>query len=80
MTPTSDRKMDWLLNQASAIFNQCSFNDINGIGPWGAGRTLIVNPEDRILQKVGERETILTEIINLDEVTIAGEYDSSGLC
>jgi hypothetical protein len=46
----------------------------------GGGRSLIVNPDGRILQKAGERETILTEIIDLDDVTKSREYGSLGLC
>lgn len=80
MTPTSDREMELVLNQANAIFNQCYFIDINGVGPWGGGRSLIVDPDGRVLQKAGERETILTEIINLDDVTKSREYGSLGLC
>ena len=80
MTPTSDREMELVLNQANAIFNQCYFIDINGVGPWGGGRSLIVDPDGRILQKAGERETILTEIIDLDNVKKAREFGSLGLC
>jgi formamidase len=79
MTPTSDREMELVLNQANAVFNQCYFIDINGVGPWGGGRSLIVDPDGRVLQKAGERETILTEIINLDNVTKSREYGSQGL-
>lgn len=80
MTPTSDREMELVLNQANAIFNQCYFIDINGVGPWGGGRSLIVDPDGRVLQKAGERETILTEIIDLDNVKKAREFGSLGLC
>jgi formamidase len=80
MTPTSDRELELVLNQANAIFNQCYFVDVNGVGPWGGGRSLIVDPDGRVLQKAGERETILTEILNLDNVTKSREYGSLGLC
>jgi formamidase len=80
MTPTSDRQLELVLNQANAIFNQCYFVDINGVGPWGGGRSMIVDPEGRVLQKAGERETILTEIIDLDNVKKAREFGSLGLC
>lgn len=80
MTPTSDREMELTLNQANAIFNQCYFIDINGVGPWGGGRSMIVDPDGRVLQKAGERETILTEIIDLDNVKKAREFGSLGLC
>lgn len=80
MTPTSDREMELVLNQANAIFNQCYFIDINGVGPWGGGRSLIVDPDGRVLQKAGERETILTEIIDLDNVKKVREFGNMGLC
>ena len=80
MTPTSDREMELVLNQANAIFNQCYFVDVNGVGPWGGGRSLIVDPDGRVLQKAGERETILTEILDLDNVSKTREYGSLGLC
>ena len=80
MTPTSDRRLELVLNQANAIFNQCYFVDINGVGPWGGGRSMIVDPDGRVLQTAGERETILTEIIDLDTVKKSREYGTLGLC
>ena len=80
MTPTSDRQLELVLNQANAIFNQCYFIDINGVGPWGGGRSMIVDPDGRVLQKAGEHETILTEIIDLDNVKKSREFGSLGLC
>ena len=80
MTPTSDREMELVLNQSNAIFNQCYFVDINGVGPWGGGRSMIVDPDGRVLQKAGEHETIMTEILNLANVKKAREFGSLGLC
>ncbi len=80
MTPTSDRDLELVLNQANAIFNQAYFIDINGVGPWGGGRSMIVDPDGRILQKAGERETFMTEIIDLDNVKKTREYGNLGLC
>jgi len=79
MTPTSDRELELVLSQSNAIMNQCYFVDINGVGPWGGGRSLIVDPDGRILQKAGTGETILTEILDLDRVHIAREYGTLGL-
>ena len=79
MTPTSDRELELVLSQSNAIMNQCYFVDINGVGPWGGGRSLIVDPDGRILQKAGMGETILTEILDLDRVHIAREYGTLGL-
>src|SRR5215216_881300 len=80
LTPTSDRTLELTLNQANAIFNQCYFIDINGLGPWGGGRSLIVDPEGRVLQQAGEHDMILTEILDLDQVRKVREYGTLGLC
>ncbi|MFO7539950.1 MAG: carbon-nitrogen hydrolase family protein [Chloroflexota bacterium] len=80
MTPTSDRELELVLSQANAITNQCYFIDINGVGPWGGGRSLIVDPDGRVLQQAGERETFLTEILDLDNVKKAREFGNLGLC
>ena len=79
MTPTSDRELELVLSQANAIMNQCYFVDINGVGPWGGGRSLIVDPDGRVVQQAGTQETILTEILDLDRVTLAREYGNLGL-
>jgi formamidase len=80
LTPTSDRTLELILNQANAIFNQCYFIDINGLGPWGGGRSLIVDPEGRVLQQAGEHDMILTEILDLDHVRHVREFGTLGLC
>jgi formamidase len=80
LTPTSDRSAELILTQANAIFNQCFVVDINGLGPWGGGRSLIVDPEGRVLQQAGDRDMILTELLNLDQVQKAREYGTLGLC
>jgi len=79
MTPTSDRALEVVLSQANAIFNQCYFIDINGIGPFGGGQSLIVDPDGRVLQKASTNQTILTEIIDLDRVHRAREHGTLGL-
>ena len=48
MTPTADRPLELVINQANAIFNQCYFVDVNGVGPWGGGRSMIVDPDGRV--------------------------------
>lgn len=79
MTPTSDRDLELVLSQANAIMNQCYFIDINGVGPWGGGKSCIVDPDGRVLQQAGTNETILTEIIDLDKVTQTREFGTLGL-
>ncbi len=80
LTPTSDRSAELILTQANAIFNQCYVVDINGLGPWGGGRSSIVDPEGRVLQQAGDHEMILTELLNLDQVYKTREYGTLGLC
>jgi predicted amidohydrolase len=80
LTPTSDRTLELTLNQANAIFNQCYFVDINGLGPWGGGRSLIVDPEGRVLQQAGEHDMIMTEILDLEQVRRVREFGTLGLC
>jgi formamidase len=79
MTPTSDRPLELVLCQANAIFNQAYFVSVNGVGPYGGGRSLIVDPDGRILQQSGEHETVLTEILDLDHVTRTREFGTLGL-
>lgn len=79
MTPTSDRDLELVLSQANAIMNQCYFIDINGVGPWGGGKSMIVDPDGRVLQQAQTNETILTEIIDLDKVTQSREFGTLGL-
>jgi predicted amidohydrolase len=79
LTPTSDRELELVMCRANAIFNQAYFVSINGIGQWGGGRSLMVNPDGRVLQEAGVNQTILTEIIDLDHVTRTREYGTLGL-
>ena len=80
LTSTSDRSAELVLNQANAIFNQCYVIDINGLGPWGGGRSMFVDPEGRILQQAGEHDMIMTELIDLDQVHKTREFGTLGLC
>ncbi len=79
MTPTSDRDLELVMMQANAIFNQCYLVSINGIGPYGGGRSLIVDPDGRVLQQSGQHQTILTEMLDLDHVSRTREYGTIGL-
>jgi deaminated glutathione amidase len=78
-TTTSDRSQELVLSQAQAIFNQVYFLSVNGVGAGGVGKSIFVDPEGRVLQVAGERETILTEVIDLDLVQRVREYGTLGL-
>lgn len=79
LTVTSDRGAELIISQANAIFNQCYFVDVNGTGPYGGGRSLIVDPDGRVLQQADQHESILTEILDLDRVSRARELGTLGL-
>lgn len=79
LTATSDRPQELVLSQANAIFNQCYFVDVNATGPFGGGRSLLVDPDGRVLQQADQHECILTEVLDLDRVRHAREYGTVGL-
>ncbi len=78
-TTTSDRSQELVISQAQAIFNQVYFLSVNGVGAGGVGNSIFVDPEGRVLQIAGQRETILTEVIDLDLVQRVREYGTLGL-
>lgn len=80
MTTTSDRDIELSLSQAHAAFNQLYFISINGVGNGGNGKSILVGPDGRVLQKAGSGETILTEIIDLDRVSQVRKRGTMGLC
>ena len=79
LTPTSDRELELIMCRANALFNQCYFISVNGIGEWGGGHSTMINPDGRVLQEASANQTFLTEIIDLDHVTRTREYGTLGL-
>lgn len=79
LTTTSDRELEVILSQSHAITNQCYFIDVNGIGSWGGGHSLIVDPDGRVIQRAGTNETVMTEMLDLDRVTRSREYGTLGM-
>ena len=78
-TYTSDRTLELIISQSHAILNQVFFLSVAGVGGGGIGKSIFIDPEGRVLQVAGERETILTEIIDLDKVRRFREYGTLGL-
>ena len=78
-TYTSDRSLELILAQANGIVNQLYFLSINGVGGGGVGQSILVDPEGHILQVSGERDMVLTEVIDLDLVSRVREYGTLGL-
>ena len=79
LTPTSDRELELVMARANALFNQCYFFSINGVGEWGGGRSTIIDPDGRILQQAGTNQTFVTEMIDLDHTLRTREYGTLGL-
>lgn len=79
MTPTSDRELELVMCRANALFNQCYFISVNGVGSWGGGRSTMIDPDGRILQEASTNQTILTEMIDLDHCTRTREFGTIGL-
>jgi formamidase len=78
-TTTSDRSLEKILSQAHAITNQLYYFSINGVGAGGNGQSIFVDPEGRVLQVSGERDIIMTEVIDFDAVSRVREYGTLGL-
>lgn len=79
LTTTQDRELETVLSRAHAITNQVYFVDVNGVGPWGGGKSLMVDPDGQVLHQAGERETFFVQRIDLDRVTRAREAGTLGI-
>lgn len=78
-TTTPDRAQEVVLAQANAIVNQTFTVSVNCAGPIGAGRSLIVDPEGRVLQSSdGTAPVVLIETIDLDEVSRVHDHGTAG--
>ena len=80
MTSTCDRAQEQVLVQANAIFNQVFMVSCNAGDPAGVGQSLIVDPEGRTRAHMpGATPGILTDVLNLDEVTRVQTFGTDGL-
>jgi predicted amidohydrolase len=80
LTPTADRVQEVVLAQANAITNQVYVASVNAAAPRGQGRSLLVDPQGRILcAAVGAEPVVLAATIDLDEVTRTREYGTAGV-
>ncbi len=79
LTPTSDRPLELAMARANALFNQCYFVSVNGIGEWGGGRSTIIDPDGRVLQEASTNQTFITEMLDLDHVKRTREFGTLGL-
>jgi predicted amidohydrolase len=80
LTPTADRAQEVVLAQANAIVNQVFVASVNAAAPRGQGRSLLVDPQGRILAAaVGAEQTVLAATIDLDEVRRTRDHGTAGV-
>jgi len=79
LTGTVDRPAELVIEQAHAILNQCYMVNTNTAPTTGGGRSILVDPNGRIMQQANTSDQILTEIIDLDLVHQVRELGSLGL-
>lgn len=79
-TSTCDRAQERVLIRANSIFNQVFMVSVNAAAPVGTGQSLITDPEGNIrTQSPSEAPAILTDVLNLDDVTRVRTYGTAGL-
>lgn len=80
LTPTADRAQEVVLAQANAITNQVYVASVNAAAPRGQGRSLLVDPQGRVLAAaVGAEPTVLPATIDLDEVRRTRTFGTAGV-
>jgi predicted amidohydrolase len=78
-TTTPDRAQEVVLAQANSIVNQTFTVSVNCAAPIGEGRSLIVDPEGRVLRCCDDAQpAVLVDTIDLDAVTRVREYGTAG--
>jgi predicted amidohydrolase len=77
-TTTSDRAQELVLSRANAIVNQIFVLSVNAAAP-GVGQSLVVDPEGRVRVDAGRAAEVLTDVIDLDDVTRVRQYGTAGL-
>lgn len=78
-TRTVDREQELVLARANAIANQVYVVNPNVGGLLGTGRSLVADPEGRVLAQGGSGEEYLTAFLDLDLVATVREHGTAGL-
>jgi formamidase len=79
LTTTPDRAEELVLARSNAIVNQCFVVNVNGVATIGGGRSIIVDPEGRVLFEAGGGEEFVTEVIDMERVSHIRERGTRGL-
>jgi len=78
-TTTVDRPQEVVLARANAIVNQVFMVNVNAAGNPGLGRSVIADPEGRVLYEAGTGEEIIPITLSLDTVAAVRAHGSIGL-
>ncbi|WP_021593114.1 MULTISPECIES: carbon-nitrogen hydrolase family protein [Actinomadura] len=80
MTTTEDRAQELVLVRAAAIANQVFVASVNTAGPAGTGHSLVVDPEGAVRAEApGDAPAVLTDVLDLDEVTRVRTHGTAGV-
>lgn len=79
LTTTSDRPQEIILNRAAAIANQVFVVSVNAASPLGVGQSLVAGPEGEVLYQAGEAPLMITQVLDLDQVTRVRKHGTAGL-
>ncbi len=79
LTGTQDRQQELILTQAAAAVNQCYIVSVNGLHPGGKGRSVIVDPEGRILQRADQLPENMIAMLDLEQVAHVRQYGTCGV-
>jgi len=79
LTYTSDRPAELILAQAQAIMHQCYVLNVNVVSAQGGGESIWVDPEGLILERTGNHDAIITNVIDFDKVSWVRQHGHYGL-
>jgi len=79
LTDTSDRALELVLAQATAITNQVYVVSINAGGALGTGRSIVVGPDGQVLVTTGEGEALISQALDLESTEVVRRYGTAGL-
>jgi predicted amidohydrolase len=77
-TTTRDREQELVLARANAITNQVFVVSVNTAGPFGFGKSIVVDPEGRVLAEAGVEPEVLALTLELGEVARVRREGTAG--
>lgn len=79
LTQTPDREQELVLARANAITNQAFVVNPNVGAMPGPGKSIVTDPEGRVLARAGGGEEFLTVLLDIDHVRAVREHGTLGL-